>query len=337
MRRAVLLLIFMLLWRYVDAQTIRVVQSGRKTGIRGLSVVDNSVVWISGSNGYVAVTNNAGKTWNWKQIQGYEKLDFRDIEAFSEKEAVIVSAGSPAVILKTQDGGQNWKEVYRNESADIFLDGMDFWSHERGIIFGDPINGHMQLLQTLDVGNSWKDISKQLNIPLQQGEAGFAASGTSIRTGKNGRVWIATGGSRSRIFHSKNFGKSWRAVDCPIIQGANSTGPFSIAFINNHTGLAVGGDYQRDTLRDNNLVMTRNNGRSWQKPASEPRGYRSAIEYLSPKILVATGTSGTDISYDGGNSWKNISTESYNAVRKAKKGNLVILAGANGRISILNL
>lgn len=330
-----LCLLFLTGWSF--AQEIKSLQSGKNTSIRGLSVVDNSVAWASGSNGYVANTKNGGKTWIWKQLPGYEKFDFRDIEAFSAQEAIIMSAGSPAVILKTTDGGLSWEEVYRNESPDIFLDGMDFWDRRRGIVYGDPIKGQMQLLRTKDGGKSWEDISANLQESLADGEASFAASGTAIRTASKGQVWIATGGSKSRIFFSDDYAKSWNFFPIPILQGNNSSGPFSIAFLDTQTGIAAGGDYLKDTLRRNNLVLTRDGGFSWFEPDVHPFGYRSAVEYLNKNVVIATGTSGTDISYDGGKTWKNISKEGFNAVRKAKQGNWVLLAGSKGRISVFRI
>ncbi|SKB38437.1 WD40/YVTN/BNR-like repeat-containing protein [Daejeonella lutea] len=319
----------------VLSQSIRTLSSGTKTSIRGLSVVDNNVAWVSGSNGWTSVTTDGGVNWKWKQITGYDKYDFRDIEAFSGTDAIVVSAGSPAVILVTNDGGLNWKEVYRNELPEIFLDGMDFLDNKNGIIYGDPINGKMQLLRTEDGGRTWVDISNNLNIKLIEGEASFAASGTGIRILNGGHVLIATGGAQSRLFVSKNLGISWKSYPCPIIQGKNSTGPFSIAFISAKRGLAVGGDYLSDTLSTNNMLLTKNGGRTWTHPESNPFGYKSAVEYINPEIVIATGTSGTDISKNGGKTWMKYSPESYNAVRKAKTGSLVLLAGSGGKVAIL--
>ncbi len=315
------------------SQEIIPLQKGVNTSIRGLSVVNNSVAWISGSNGYTALSTDAGKTWKWKQLSGYEKLDFRDIEGFSASEAVMVSAGSPAVILSTVDGGASWKEVYRNNSPDIFLDGMDFWDRKRGIIYGDPIAGQMQLLQTLDGGGSWSNISKSLDISLIEGEASFAASGTAVRTLKKGKVRIATGGKQSRLFSSDDYGQTWQVSSIPIIQGESSTGPFSIAFSGQKNGAAVGGDYLKDTLRTNNFVLTFDGGKNWSKPIVGPFGYRSAIEYISKSKLITTGPSGTDISEDGGRTWRQISQQGFNCVRKAKKGKWILLAGGKGTIS----
>ncbi|WP_411275641.1 WD40/YVTN/BNR-like repeat-containing protein [Daejeonella sp.] len=315
-------------------QDVRTLQTGTKTSIRGLSVVDNLIAWVSGSNGWTSVTTDGGLSWKWNQIPGYEKFDFRDIEAFSSSDAIIVSAGSPAVILLTQNGGSTWKEVYKNESPDIFLDGMDFQNRQNGVIYGDPIKNKMQLLRTYNGGISWKNISNNLKVNLIDGEASFAASGTGIRILKNGRTFIATGGNQSRIFVSRKLGNSWNEYPCPIIQGRSSAGPFSIAFINNKKGMAVGGDYLLDTLSSNNMLLTRNGGKSWQKPLTAPFGYKSAVEYITKKLVIATGTSGTDISKDGGMTWENLTKEGFNAVRRAKGASLVLLAGSNGKISI---
>jgi len=330
--KGVIFSVFFLVSTAGFSQHIIELQSGKNTSIRGLSVVSNSVAWVSGSNGYTAMTKDGGDTWQWKQLPGYEKLDFRDIEAFSANEAVIVSAGSPAVILMTLDGGQSWKEVYKNNSPDIFLDGMDFWNRKKGIIYGDPIAGKMQLLQTSDGGRSWKDVSQQLTVQLMAGEASFAASGTAIRTLKGGKVFIATGGTQSRLFYSANYAKTWRVTDIPIIQGQGSTGPFSIAFKTAMTGIAVGGDYLRDTVRTKNLVLTEDGGLSWINPSIPPYGYRSAIEYISSKILLTAGPTGTDISTDGGTTWRQLSMDGYHCVQKAKRGSLILLTGANGKI-----
>src|SRR5258708_2562264 len=106
------LLAFLMFATMLRAQTIVQLQTGKPTSIRGLSVVDDSVAWISGSRGYISITRDGGKNWSWTQVKGFEKADFRDIEAFSAKTAVIMSSGTPALVLKTTDGGATWQEKY---------------------------------------------------------------------------------------------------------------------------------------------------------------------------------------------------------------------------------
>jgi photosystem II stability/assembly factor-like uncharacterized protein len=311
---------------------IKPLATASKTSIRGMSVVSDQVVWLSGSNGTIGRTLDGGTTWEWIKPAGYEKLDFRDIEAFDGNKAVVVNAGSPAYILRTTDGGKSWTEHYKNLDSAIFLDGMDFWDVNRGIVFGDPIDNKMQLLVTKDGGLNWRDASGSLKKELLVGEAGFAASGTTIRTYGKGLVWIATGGSVSNIYFSDNYGESWQSYSCPIIQGESSTGPFSMAFYDKKNGIVVGGNYLKDQENANNVLITSNGGKSWKKPLVPVSGYRSGVIYLNKKELVATGSSGTDVSYDGGMNWQNISALGFNVVQKSKTGNLVLLAGSKGEI-----
>lgn len=315
--------------------SLKTLTSGKSTSMRGLSVVSDQVAWVSGSNGHVGKTLDGGATWEWMQPKGYEKLDFRDIEAFDDRKAIIVNAGSPAFILLTEDGGKNWKECYKNTDSAIFLDGMDFWNSKEGIIFGDPINNKMQLLKTIDGGNTWTNISNQLKLPMAPGEAGFAASGTTIRTGTKGKVWITTGGKVSNIYFSNNYGKSWNSFPIPIIQGENSTGPFSFAIADDRKGIVVGGNYLKDKDRTNAVLITKNGGKSWEKPTIPTFGYRSGVCHLSGDFWIATGSSGTDYTLDGGKTWINLASSNFNAVQKAKNGKLVLLTGNRGQISKL--
>jgi photosystem II stability/assembly factor-like uncharacterized protein len=307
------------------------------TSFRGISVVSDSIAWVSGSNGLVGRTTNGGKNWKWIKPKGYEKLDFRDIEAFDENRAIIVNAGSPAYILRTSDGGKNWTESYKNLDSAIFLDGMDFWDEKNGIIFGDPIQKHMKLLTTADGGQTWKDVSDALKMEMAVGEAGFAASGSTIKALAGGKVWIATGGTRSNIYASDDYGKAWKKYDCPILQGQNSTGAFAIDFYDANQGVVVGGDYQKDKENANNILLTRDAGKSWTKPSRPVFGYRSGVIWYDAKNCFATGTSGTDVSRDGGQNWYHISDESFNAIKKARNGSLILLAGNKGQIYSLKV
>jgi hypothetical protein len=59
------------------------------------------------------------------------------------------------------------------------------------------------------------------------------------------------------------------------------------------------------------------------------------VEYIGKDRLLCCGTSGIDISADGGMHWQLISGESFHVCRKAKKGKAVFLAGGGGRIAKL--
>jgi len=305
---------------------------GGNASIRGMSVVTDQVAWLSGSDGSIGKTLDGGISWKWMKPPGYEKLDFRDIEAFDENRAIVVNAGSPAYVLLTTDGGKNWKECYKNTDSAIFLDGMGFWDGRNGMIFGDPIQNKMQLLKTRDGGLSWQNVSDHLRAELKTGEAGFAASGTTIKTFGKGLAWIATGGSVSNIYFTDNYGDTWKVFKCPVIQGESSTGVFSMDFYDKNHGVVAGGNYLKDKENTNNILLTSDGGKTWNKPSAPVSGYRSGVIYVSRKTLLATGSSGTDVSNDGGINWHNLSSLSFNVIHKSKKGKLILLAGNKGQV-----
>jgi len=328
-----LTLFFAVSLAYAQEYQLKKVESNTKASFRGLSVVDNQVAWLSGSQGWVGVTTDAGATWNFNQVKGFENTEFRSLFAFDAQHAVIANAGSPANILTTNDGGKNWKQVYTNSHKDAFFDGVDFWNNKEGIIYGDPIDGKMLLLRTSDGGLTWTEIKDAPT--LETGEASFAASGTGIRCTNKNQIMISTGGTVSRLWISKDKGAHWSSITTPIIQGESATGIFSF-YKNKNAINIVGGDYQKEMMTDRHNFYSVDGGRQWVAPTSPTRGYRECVEPIGKNILIAVGPSGLDISYDNGASWRPLSDEKgLHVVRKARKGSLVIIAGGKGLVFLL--
>jgi photosystem II stability/assembly factor-like uncharacterized protein len=314
----------------VDAQSIKILEQTQPTSIRGLSVVDNKVAWVSGSKGYVGLTTDGGKTWQWQQVKGFETSDFRDIEAFSAKKAVVMSSGTPALIMATADGGKTWQVNYRNDDKAYFLDAMAFADNKHGYTVGDPINGKFILLETKNGGHSWKVMdSTPVALP---NEACFAASGTCLNADKNS-VKIVTGGSNSRVITWVN-GK-WNYRSLPMLHGKDSQGAFSLA-VSDSSLIFVGGDY-RDIHRTDSVAYVANLCCYLAKvdfPKHPPAGFQSCVNWLGGSHFISTGTSGTNISTDGGLTWARINDESFNVCKRAKHGKLVLLAGDKGKIAL---
>jgi len=314
---------------------VEILTSDTKTSLRGLSVVNDNIVWVSGSNGTVGKTTNGGKNWKWFTVKGFEKKEFRDIEAFDAATAVIIAVDEPAYILKTNDGGENWKVVYENKMKGMLLDAMEFWNEQSGIVIGDPIDGRFFITRTFDGGSTWQDIPIA-NRPLaDSGEACFAASGTNIRALDRDEAVFVSGGRRSRVFIRNS------AIELPIIQGKETTGANSISVYDDDKRnggkrmIVVGGDFDADSSDKKNCFFTDNGGKTWNAPRVPPHGYRSCVEYLSKKDIVTCGLTGIDYSPDGGKNFTWISNESFHVCRIAKYGPSVYLAGNNGKVGRL--
>lgn len=330
-------LLLLLVWQMqAQAQTgptIQPLPSTSKASLRGLSVVSDNIVWVSGSGGTVGRSADGGKNWKWMQVKGFEKTDFRDIEAFNEKTAVIMGIAEPAYILRTEDGGENWKVVYKNETPGMFLDAMDFLNGNTGTVVGDPINGKLFVAETNDGGRTWRDLPEDSRPVADSGEAFFAASGTNIKMLKENKAVLVTGGLSSHLVRGR------KKTLLPLLQGKESTGANSVAVRMKNGDVKLmavaGGDFSNDTLVLNNFFYSRNGGKTWKAPQTKPKGYRSCVAFINKGNWIACGTSGVDISFDGCKNWQLISPQGYHVVQKAKKGNAVFLAGGNGRIAKL--
>lgn len=317
------------------AQTLTPLIENIPSSFRGLATYGNSTVWVSGSKGSVGYSNDKGKSWNWVNPIGYDMVDFRDVAIINKKEVLIMGVGSPAIVLKTKDSGKTWTTVYTDNRPEIFLDDLTF-DGKIGYILGDPIDGSFQLLKSTDKGDNWKDVSTEFILFADSGEAAFAASGSSMKQWKD-RLFIGTGGKYASIFDLNPKALRIDKYDCPISSGKSSTGIFAIDFINANTGIAVGGDYLSDRDNSNSILLTNDAGKNWFRPNSPVQGYRSDVCYITQNIVLATGTSGTDISYDGGMNWKNISELSFNTISKSADSKIIYLTGTNGNIFKLSL
>ena len=313
--------------------------SGVTVGLRGVCAVSGSIAWASGAKGTWLRTIDGGTSWEGGVVRGAEALDFRDIHAFDERTAAVLSAGLPAKVYRTVDAGESWSACYSSSKPGVFFDAMAFWDDRNGIAFSDPVDGSLLIIRTSDAGRSWRAIPPRDAPAVRPGEAGFAASGTCLAVWGTRDVWIGLGGSAARVFHSRDRGLTWSVADTPITSGNPSSGIFSIAFRDATHGVAVGGDYQRGERGERNTARTQDGGESWQSlQSSAPHGYRSCVAYVparSTPTLVAVGTTGSDYSTDDGLTWRSFDARGYDAVGFARDG-AGFAVGADGRVARLS-
>jgi photosystem II stability/assembly factor-like uncharacterized protein len=309
-------------------------QVNTTASLRGLSVVNEKVVWASGTGGTFLRTIDGGKTWKVGTIPGAKKLDFRDIEAFDANTAYILSIGNgeSSRIYKTIDGGETWKLQFKNTNEKAFFDAIACWDKKNCIAMSDPVDGHYLLIATSDGGNIWKPIVTN-NIPAaKDGEAAFAASGTCLITQGKTNAFIVSGGSAARVFRSPDRGVSWSVADTPIVKGTPGSGIFSIAMRNDKNGVIVGGNYEKPEQTTNNLAFTADGGRTWML-GSGLNGYRSGVAFLDRKSLIAVGSNGSEIRWrwTKDKSWTPVGQENLNSVQSDGK-HMIWAVGPNGLV-----
>ena len=123
--------------------------------LRGIHSVGNGIAWASGTEGTVLRTTDEGATWQrCATPPDAENLDFRGIQAFDQKTAIVMSSGKGGLsrLYKTTDGCQTWKLVLMNpDMPGGFFDAVQMlWplndlvghpfdpTRARGILAGTP-------------------------------------------------------------------------------------------------------------------------------------------------------------------------------------------------------
>jgi photosystem II stability/assembly factor-like uncharacterized protein len=311
-------------------------KSGTTARLRGVSAVDENVVWASGTNGTFVRTVDGGSHWQSNTVAGAADMDFRDIHAVDANTAYLLSIGEgeKSRIYKTTDAGRSWTLQFTNRDPKGFLDGFAFWDASNGIAFGDPpsnVAGRFVILRTSDGGSSWKTIPDENMPPALSGEAAFAASGTSIAVAGRDHVWIATGGAAARVFHSSDRGLTWSVAATPIVNGPSSAGIFSIHALTPQHLVIAGGDYQKEKEPSANFATSADAGRTWVSGPQLP-GYRSAIAQAG-QFEIAVGPSGTDYRPMRGGPWISIGTVGYDAISFLPGRTVGWAVGQDGRIA----
>ncbi|MCC5475421.1 WD40/YVTN/BNR-like repeat-containing protein [Streptomyces barringtoniae] len=286
---------------------------------RGLAAVDRRTAWLAGTGGTVLRTTDGGASWRNVSPPGAADLQFRDVEAFDARRAVVlaIGEGEASRVYRTEDGGASWTESFRNTDPKAFYDCLAFFDRRHGLAMSDPVDGRFRILSTSDGGRSWRMLPPAGMPPALDGEAGFAASGQCLVTSGPKDVWLATGGgAHARVLHSADRGLTWTAADTPVPAGDPAKGVFSLAFRDRGHGLAVGGDYRPDQASPQAAAFTADGGRTWTPAATSPPAYRSGAAWLphSRTAALAVGPTGTDLTTDAGRTWRTIDTGSYDTV-----------------------
>lgn len=315
--------------------------SGTTALLIAVSAVSDQIAWASGARGTWVRTTDGGSTWTAGRVPGADSLQFRDVHALDARTAWLLSIGngSDSRIYRTTDGGAKWTRQFTNPDAQGFYDCMSFWDARRGVVIGDAIGNEMAVLLTTDGGERWTRVPPPSLPRAEAGEGSFAASGTCLTTGPEGRAWIVMNTpARSRLLRTADYGRTWALETLPITTHEGS-GAQSVTFRDARHGMVLAGGYgvkPGDTL----VAITEDGGDTW-RPRIAPvfkvgTWGGSFVPGARRPTVVAAGPSGSAWSADLGASWAPIDTSNYWAVGFAPAGRIGWAVGTQGRVTRLS-
>jgi photosystem II stability/assembly factor-like uncharacterized protein len=332
-KRAVLALAASAYAAGAQAPVLTVQQSQTTALLQAVSVSarNQQIVWVSGHAGTYAKSSDGGSTWSAFVMPTKEKLQFRDLHAIDGDRAWLMAAGTGAAsgIFATRDGGHTWTASFVNRDTSAFYDCMAFFDETHGFAFSDAVNSRMPIVSTSD-GERWI-VS---DIAAQDGEGGFAASGTcAIATGAS-TAFIATGSAPTpRVLRTTDRGATWTAAALPLV-GGTGAGATAVAFRDNDHGVALGGVIG-GTAVGPRASRSSDGGRTWTLANDPPFAgavYGAAYAQTSGgAILVAVGPGGAAYTRDDANTWTMLDAAAYWSVGFGSAG-AGWMVGPKGRI-----
>jgi len=282
---------------------------------------------------YIFLGNNNGEVIRYKLKNGKSKSlnpkdtfpEIRDI-ALHKNSIYAMQSADYSIILKLRCHGRSVKLIpliTLELEPQLFLDGMAIENKE-AFVMGDPVANIFSLFHSSDLKH-WEKITPAL--PSFDGEAGFAASGSTVQI-SNGVYYFVSGGEKSRFFMSKDKGLTWIQSELPF-KKSNASGAFSLAMKDTSNGIVVGGDYLAPNSHKNVCFITKDGGITWNTSTSGPFGYRSCV-YFTDGVYYSCGTNGIDYSIDDGTTWIQLSNENCFSICSDKE--YVYASSTNGRI-----
>ena len=300
------------------------------SGIRAIQLWKNRVYYAGSKSvfGFVNYKNPADR----REIKlQNEPAEFRTL-ARQGNYFYTISIDKPATFYRVDGQQLTVEKLHEDPSPNAFYDAL----YETGGLFytfSDPEPDRaLRFFRFNFIGDQM--VQKQFSEPtLCAGESAFAASNTNITS--NGKfIYFATGGVCSRVFRLARLQNMLEAVEVPIVQGKQTTGIYSMDASGNFL-IAAGGDYTRQQDNTDNIITSRDAGKTWTVQASGKNlGYKTCVK-IRPgsrgKVIAAIGDQGLELSRDYGQSWETISTEK-NLYTIAWINNHEIVAAGNKRI-----
>jgi photosystem II stability/assembly factor-like uncharacterized protein len=276
----------------IDGLELTFIKTQIPANPRGILFLDEATGFIVDYNGGIHKTSDGGKTWIGQTPAG--DIPLFDIYFLNNNVGFAVGGRDNcggtgcvppgAVMLRTTDGGQTWKNVSLPLSQKIELQSIHFTDNLTGFAVGTGV-----VLSTKDGGDTWQDTSPP--------NAGAVFMDVKFKDKQNGLIAATSG----KLLKTSDGGSNWNVTQPFEVGGVNT-----LAKVNDNVVIASAGC---------GLYKSADFGATWNKITAFP-GSTSALLFTSENEGFAFGMgnySGGDFGHnygaihytkDGGQTWK---------------------------------
>ncbi|MCU0431772.1 MAG: YCF48-related protein, partial [Cytophagaceae bacterium] len=235
--------------------------------ILAVDFFDNNVGVISGIDGLLYRTEDAGKTFSKINLPiQFSKFDSYDIEIVSKNIGFVVFTldNQDGVILKTIDKGITWTQL--GSSRDIWRT-IEFQNELVGYVGGGirfSVDSNEGIIfKTTNGGESWS----QIHI------SGLA----TVRSISIQENFVYVSCSSGKFFKSMDFGASWTEISLPNPNNDIPMQQYLVksSFVNKDEGFLI---YNTVFNNDVFVFKTRDGGNSWEESIISSK-YESFLNY----------------------------------------------------------
>ena len=231
-------------WTPVDLgnQTIKgvcaidIIKSSRiYQGVLAPRTVIHAAGRVGGPTGILRSVDG-GSSWSVIDMSKHAGM-ILDVKFFSETTGLAFASSSrgpdnEGLILRTEDGGENWQTVYKSSRSSELVWKASFPDNQHGFATVQSYDAEREqqlIVKTIDGGKTWEEMPLTMNAKARQFGIGFIDS-------KRGWVGTMVGG-----FYTRDGGRTFTPV--PIARAANK-----FRIVPSRTGLnvyAIGTEVQK--------------------------------------------------------------------------------------------
>lgn len=232
-------------------------------------MMDNDHYLLCADKGFIYQYNRLSKSWQVSQVKGYENSCFYSICAI-DKNTAFVSGGRSGIvnsqrvipfgfILKTEDGGKTWKQVFKSVTNMVWSVKYDKEMGQVLALIYTPVK--TRIVYSADNGQTWKTKERKIkglfhDFKISEGKLFLAGSKNgnykkngTLLLGNNSFLYESTGifwdieaysdlalasGTNGNLLF-KNHTDDWKLVHSPVDNNL-----YEICFIDEHSAFLVG-------------------------------------------------------------------------------------------------